>query len=57
MPKVLIIFSGAGLIVHLNEGAKHRLNCYIKCYKEAGYEVDVLCLFKDLGYWKSLKNM
>lgn len=56
MPKVLIIFSGAGLIVHLNEGAKHRLNCYIKCYKEAGYEVDVLCLFKDLGYWKSLKK-
>ncbi|HBO05943.1 MULTISPECIES: glycosyltransferase [Bacteroides] len=56
MPRVLIIFSGAGLIMHLNEGAKHRLNCYINCYKEAGYEVDVLCLFKDLSYWKSLKK-
>lgn len=41
MPRVLIIFSGAGLIMHLNEGAKHRLNCYINCYKEAGYEVCV----------------
>lgn len=35
MPKVLIIFSGAGLIVHLNEGAKHRLNCYIITLKLA----------------------
>lgn len=56
MLKVLIIFSGAGLAMHLNEGAKHRLNCQIKSYKEAGYEVDVLCFFKDFSYWKSLKK-
>ncbi len=56
MSKVLIIFSGSGLNVHLDEGAKHRLNCYINCYKETGYEVDVLCLFKDLKYWKHLKQ-
>lgn len=50
MPRVLIIFSGSGLVLHRNEGAKHRLNCYIDCYADAGYQVSVACFFKDLRY-------
>lgn len=46
--RILLVFPG--LRLHLNEGAKHRLNSFIENYKTQGYIVDVLCFYRDISY-------
>lgn len=51
-----ILFVFPGLRLHLNEGAKHRLNSYIENYKAQGYIVDVLCFYRDISYIGRLRK-
>ena len=54
MKKVLLVFPG--IEVNLNDGAKHRLNCFIEQYKENGAEIDVLAFVKDWPHKKELNE-
>lgn len=54
MKNVLLVFPG--LTLNLDEGAKHRLNCYINEYKNAGYNVDVLVFDKSRKNISELKG-
>ena len=53
MKQILITFPG--LTLNLDEGAKHRLNCYINSYSDAGYSVKVLVFDKSLKSRKQLR--
>lgn len=52
--RILLVFPG--LRLHLNEGAKHRLNSYIENYKAQDYDVDVLCFYRDILYMGRLNK-
>lgn len=54
MKKVLLLFPG--IEINLNDGAKHRLNCFIDQYKKNGAEVDVLVFVKDWPHKKELND-